>query len=339
MTVFKSTAYLLLASALSALPLHHSFKASTPVVAQSAIAQEEQTILLCETDGTAVRIYAKGEAVLLRAYDRQRNAVLMNDTPALSGEMPNGIAYRNPPGESSLMVLASRAADACTISINNQPEEGVLLVDNRVAEATVTGTVAYRSRIALPPGAVVTVKLVDLSADTAIASETITTAGEQVPIPFVLSYRPEMINLGHRYGLQADISVDGERRWTTDAEFPVLTYGEASAADVVVVIVDGAAPDEPPVQNDGQTGLPAGVEQAVRAAATETTGAATLDIGDYSPETWSDGCLGLGGPAEGCLAAMTDGWRVEVIDPATGQSYMYRTDGDGRAVRLESSSQ
>lgn len=49
--------------------------------------------------------------------------------------------------------------------------------------------------------------------------------------------------------------------------------------------------------------------------------------------TWSDGCLGLGGPAESCLAALTEGFRVEL--EAQGKTYIYRTDKTGAAVRAE----
>ena len=52
----------------------------------------------------------------------------------------------------------------------------------------------------------------------------------------------------------------------------------------------------------------------------------------YSRETWFDGCLGLGGPAELCLAALTEGWQVEVIAP-TGESHFYRTDMTGDQIR------
>jgi len=48
---------------------------------------------------------------------------------------------------------------------------------------------------------------------------------------------------------------------------------------------------------------------------------------------WSDGCLGLGGPAESCMAALTDGFRVEM--EARGSTYVYRTDRTGTQVRAE----
>lgn len=50
-------------------------------------------------------------------------------------------------------------------------------------------------------------------------------------------------------------------------------------------------------------------------------------------KTWSDGCLGLGGPAESCLAALVDGFRVEM--ETAGKTYIYRTDKTGAAVRAE----
>ena len=59
-------------------------------------------------------------------------------------------------------------------------------------EGVVTGSVAYRERMALPPDAVVHVSLTDVSRMDAvapiIAETTVVVAGRQVPIPFVLHY-------------------------------------------------------------------------------------------------------------------------------------------------------
>lgn len=48
---------------------------------------------------------------------------------------------------------------------------------------------------------------------------------------------------------------------------------------------------------------------------------------------WSDGCLGLGGPAESCLQALVPGFKVEML--AKGKTYFYRTDKTGGVVREE----
>src|SRR3989344_1959991 len=50
-------------------------------------------------------------------------------------------------------------------------------------------------------------------------------------------------------------------------------------------------------------------------------------------KTWSDGCLGLGGPAESCIAALVDGFRVEM--EGKGQRKGNRTDKRGASVRAE----
>lgn len=73
----------------------------------------------------------------------------------------------------------------------------------------VTGTVTYPQRIALPPEAVVVVKLEDVSLADApavvIAERTIPTNGQQVPIPFKLVYDPGDIIPNHRYTVSARI--------------------------------------------------------------------------------------------------------------------------------------
>ena len=84
---------------------------------------------------------------------------------------------------------------------------------------------------------------------------------------------------------------------------------------------------------DAEEILPDAIADRVQAMLIEEIGETSTQIGRYSRETWTDGCLGLGGPAESCLAALTEGWQVEVIDTATGQSYFYRTNLNGDSIR------
>lgn len=98
--------------------------------------------------------------------------------------------------------------------------------------ATLTGTVAYRARMALTPGAVITVRLEDSSrqdvAATLIAEFTDTARGRQVPLPFTVSYDPARIEAGHTYTVRATIH-EGERlAFTTTSANPVITNGVTS---------------------------------------------------------------------------------------------------------------
>jgi len=115
-----------------------------------------------------------------------------------------------------------------------------------------------------------------------------------------------------------------------DADAPGSNIPSSSAeGDASVVVSDASTADE---MNDGLDSLPDAIASTVKADLREEIGDTSLQIGRYSRETWSDGCLGLGGPAESCLAALTEGWQVEVID-STGKSYFYRTDLDGNQIR------
>jgi len=49
--------------------------------------------------------------------------------------------------------------------------------------------------------------------------------------------------------------------------------------------------------------------------------------------TWGDSCLGLGGPAESCLAVLTPGFLVEM--EYKGETYFYRTDKTGAQLRID----
>lgn len=85
----------------------------------------------------------------------------------------------------------------------------------------------------------------------------------------------------------------------------------------------------------GQTGEFPAAAQAARDALAQQLGVPSdqITIVSAEPVEWSDGCLGLGGPAESCLAAITPGYRVTL--QAGGKQYVYRTDESGQAVRAE----
>ena len=87
--------------------------------------------------------------------------------------------------------------------------------------------------------------------------------------------------------------------------------------------------------------LPETIGDRVKADLANELGIPTeqLVLGYHSRETWTDGCLGLGGPTEACLAALTEGWQVEVIDVQSDQRYVYRTNLSGEHIRRSTLSQ
>ncbi len=105
---------------------------------------------------------------------------------------------------------------------------------------SVTGTVIYRERVALPEGAVVTVRLQDISRADAAAvlldEVVITTSGEQVPIPFALAYDPSAIDERFTYAVSARIEINGRLAFINDTVHPVITRG-APTSDVELLVV------------------------------------------------------------------------------------------------------
>lgn len=57
-----------------------------------------------------------------------------------------------------------------------------------------------------------------------------------------------------------------------------------------------------------------------------------VEVVSFTQEEWTDSCLGLGGPAESCLQAITPGWQV--LLSVEGQTYEVRTDQTGNSVRI-----
>jgi putative lipoprotein len=111
-------------------------------------------------------------------------------------------------------------------------------------EASVTGSVTYLQRSALPPDAVVTVRLEDVSKADApadvIGEQVIQTEGAQVPIPFEVAYDPGQIEENHSYSLQVRIEDGtGKLLFINDTSVPVITRGNPTQDIEVIVIPIG----------------------------------------------------------------------------------------------------
>ncbi|MBK6349977.1 MAG: YbaY family lipoprotein [Proteobacteria bacterium] len=100
------------------------------------------------------------------------------------------------------------------------------------------GSITYRERIALPPTAVVTVRLVDVSLADApsvlVAEQVIRTAGQQVPFEFALDYDASRIQPSHAYAVQVRIEDGGRLLFISDTMNPVITRGAPTRVDMVV---------------------------------------------------------------------------------------------------------
>ena len=105
-------------------------------------------------------------------------------------------------------------------------------------QAEVIGTVTYRERIALPPTAVITVKLVDVSRADApaivLGEQVIAASGRQVPFAFVIGYDPGLIEASHTYALQARIEDGGKLLFINDEHHAVITREAPQRVDMIL---------------------------------------------------------------------------------------------------------
>ena len=107
--------------------------------------------------------------------------------------------------------------------------------------ASVSGTVTYRERLALSSGAKLVVSLRDVSYQDAaaplIARQTISDPG-QVPIKFKVEYNRDDIDSRNTYSVSADIiEADGRLAFTNDTAYEVITRGNPSKVDMLLVLV------------------------------------------------------------------------------------------------------
>jgi uncharacterized lipoprotein YbaY len=149
-------------------------------------------------------------------------------------ELPPAVASEPVATATAKAVAADRAAGAARVGAAG-PQAA-----NRVQQmAELTGRITYGARQALPAGAVIEARLLDVSrADAAaetLARVEIVTRGEQVPVPFTLRYDAARIESSRRYTVQVTIAIDGRVRFRTTKAHGVLTGG-APSTDVEVVV-------------------------------------------------------------------------------------------------------
>ncbi|GAB4291788.1 MAG: hypothetical protein Fur0025_27150 [Oscillatoriaceae cyanobacterium] len=114
----------------------------------------------------------------------------------------------------------------------------------------------------------------------------------------------------------------GPNRWvyrTDDMGKTVLLDAELSATD----------------GNLETASLPIPVLQAVKMDLAKAVGIPPeeLQLREFTPQTWSDLCLGMGKSEKECTRSSVDGWRI--VLSAGDTSWAYRTDAKGEKIKLE----
>ena len=147
------------------------------------------------------------------------------------------------------------------MQISRRPVVGILAAGllapagRAVAEArTLSGKVVYRERMMLPAGAVVEVKLLDVSLADAPAktiSETRITDAKASPIPYMLRFDSAQIEPRRTYALQARIQ-EGDRLLFISTTRHTVFAGGKDDGDIQVENVAGQVP--PPASSSSPAG-------------------------------------------------------------------------------------
>ncbi|MCE2405803.1 MAG: YbaY family lipoprotein [Dehalococcoidia bacterium] len=115
------------------------------------------------------------------------------------------------------------------------------VASGREPNSSVSGTVAYRERLALTEDATLVLELRDVSYADApaplIARQTISGPG-QVPIEFRVGYNRGDIDPRNTYSIGARIvESDGRLAFTNDTAYEVITHGNPEVVDMLLVLV------------------------------------------------------------------------------------------------------
>lgn len=128
---------------------------------------------------------------------------------------------------------------AVLAACSSAPEAGA---DASAEQIQVQVSVAYRERIMLTPGHVISVRVEDVSladAPARVLAEVRRPLESRAP-PFVVTVQvpADEVDPRHTYAVRAEIrDPDGALRFTTDIRHVVLTQGARNQADIVLVAV------------------------------------------------------------------------------------------------------
>ena len=170
------------------------------------------------------------------------------------------------------------------LAVSNAASSAALAQESDAAFGTVSGTVSYLQRIALPDNAEIVVELSDVSRmdvpSTLIASQRIITNGRQVPIPYSLSYDTASITESGTYTVSAKIFIGGQLRWISDTAHPVGNNGEFTADINVVQVVPPTEATEP--AETAQFGTVTGILYYLQRIALPDNAVITVELQDTS---------------------------------------------------------
>jgi putative lipoprotein len=130
------------------------------------------------------------------------------------------------------------------------------------AAATLSGEVTYRERIALPAGASLKVRLVDLTAagaPTRVEAEAAIASPGQVPLTFTLNFDERVIDTAHDYALVADIVVGSDLWFRNTEPFRLAPLAPATRPTIITSFVgriaQSSGPSVTPAAPEGDSSL------------------------------------------------------------------------------------
>jgi len=141
----------------------------------------------------------------------------------------------------SLLLLSAAAGTSLLSACAASPSPASKPAPSAASSLRVSGTVVYRERIALDPAAEVVVQLLDVSRMDApsvtLAEQRIKANGKQVPFAYELQVEAGRIDPRMRYAVSARILRGEQLLFINDTQYPVLTQGSGTTANLVLVRV------------------------------------------------------------------------------------------------------
>ena len=174
---------------------------------------------------------------------------------------------------------------------------GFLPSTAQAAEVTISGSVFYRERMALPDNATLSVQLVDTSQTPAgVIGETSVNPAGQVPIAFTLTVDAARLAPENAHGLLARIEVDGAAWFANETPAPI----DLKEPDAPISVLLMRVAEKSPPENSAEAGSVKGTTWRLSSLGGEDAAAgvaSTITFNDDGNVSGNGGCNSFGGQA------------------------------------------
>ena len=206
----------------------------------SALASEERIPYACDNGSRLdISFAADADGRALATLHFADEALILPQVPSTSGTLyRSGNIRLHTKDDNAVIEDGKSNLRRCTRGTVPPAPQPAVAQPTASSFIDITGSVTYLARSALPPGAILTIRIQDIARAGAPARTLVEQRyelnGAEVPIPFAATVDRDLIGKKARLAVAARIEAGGKLRFISDKVYPVLKDGQPLPVEMVL---------------------------------------------------------------------------------------------------------